>query len=59
LAVVVVNDTDKGQMLTLKVPLQFKVEESIQTDQNRSGESIDAGAILPPRSVRTVVFQKQ
>ena len=59
LAVVVVNDTDRGQMLTLKVPLQFKVEESIQTDQNRSGESIDAGTILPPRSVRTVVFQKQ
>jgi hypothetical protein len=54
-----VNDTDEGQMLTLKVPLQFKVEESIQTDQNRSGESIDAGTILPPRSVRTVVFQKQ
>ncbi|MEN8716991.1 MAG: glycoside hydrolase family 3 N-terminal domain-containing protein [Verrucomicrobiales bacterium] len=59
LAVVAVNDTDRGQMLTLEVPLEFKVEESTQTDQNRSGESVDAGTILPPRSVRTVVFQKQ
>ena len=59
LVVVAVNDTDRAQMLTLKVPPQFKVEESTQTDQNRSGKPIDAGTILPPRSVRTVVYQKQ
>jgi O-glycosyl hydrolase len=59
LVVVAVNDTDGGQMLTLEVPLQFKIEESTQTDQKRSGESVDADKILPPRSVRTVVFQRQ
>ncbi|MDG2104643.1 MAG: glycoside hydrolase family 3 N-terminal domain-containing protein [Pirellulaceae bacterium] len=59
LVAVVVNDTDAARPVRLSPPTGFGSTQAWQTDANRDCESVNPSDSLPPKSVRTFVFEKQ
>ena len=58
LVAVVINDTDTSKAISMQVDVGYEFVSAHQTDQSLNCEPIGTDAVLPPQSVRTVVFQK-
>ena len=58
LVAVVINDTDTSKAISIQVDVGYEFVSAYQTDQSLNCEPIGTDAVLPPQSVRTVVFQK-
>jgi len=58
LIAVVINDSKTSKELSIQVDAGFEFISAHQTDNLRNCEQIRPEELLPPQSVRTVVFQK-
>ncbi|MDG2012547.1 MAG: glycoside hydrolase family 30 beta sandwich domain-containing protein, partial [Pirellulaceae bacterium] len=56
---VVVNDTPNSQAVQLRPPSGFRSTQAWQTDASRNCEAVSPTENLPPKSVRTFVYEKQ
>ena len=58
LVAVVINDSKTPKELSIQVDAGFEYSSAYQTDELRNCEQIGTEELLPPQSVRTVVFQR-
>ncbi len=58
LIAVVINDSETSKDVSIQVDAGYEFVSAHQTDKSRNCEQIGNSAVLPPQSVRTVVFQK-
>ena len=58
LIAVVINDSETSKDVSIQVDAGYTFVSSYQTDTTRNCEAIGTGVLLPPQSVRTIVFEK-
>ena len=58
LIAVVINDSRTSKELSIQVDAGYEFASAHQTDKLRNCEEIETDELLPPQSVRTIIFQK-
>ena len=58
LIAVIINDSETSKDVSIQVDAGYEFVSAHQTDKSRNCEQIGTSVVLPPQSVRTVVFQK-
>ena len=58
LVAIVINDSENTMNPSFQIDSGYALVSTHQTDRSRNCKSIHADVLLPPQSIRTVVFQK-